>query len=193
MENDLFPGYIDVFYHSSLAPHHATIPTREWNAGIGTSGHGGYLNWDDDPVDAGEMILDLVTAWVKLLPAEVTLDRFVINRISEPGASPQPVAGDVIEDGVGIMGTPGWWQAVQGTFTFYDTEFAPGKFVLLDCGSSNSFAPRNIGSLTADQTGLVTVLTDPANAFSSRNGARLSTLRSLRFDINDKLHKQYYG
>lgn len=193
MENSLFPGYIDIAYHSDKAPHHQTIPTREWNVGIGTNGAGGFVAWDDSPVDTVDMLTALLVVLKPLFPAEVTLDKWTVWQMASPDAAPIPVASGVFSGGVGTMGTPGWFYAVQATLTFYDTEFSTGKFVLLDCGSSNGFGPRNIGSLTGAQSDLVEQLTLPSNAYASRNGARLGTLRSYRFDLNDKLMRQYYS
>lgn len=191
MENDLYPGFCLVEYHSNKGQHKMTLPTRNWNPLGGTTGHGGFEAWDSSDRDADEMIIDLVTELCKICSDEVDFDRYTYYQIDEPGASPHPVASDTLDALTGIDGTPGWFLAVQFQYTMYDTEFGTSKLVLLDASSNNNFAKRLPGGLSADELAPFTEFSKVTNAWSSRNGARPSALRSLTVDLNDKLRKEY--
>lgn len=189
----LYPAYVAIDYHSTFAPHLATIPTRAWNPFAGTGGQGGYEAWDSSDCDAIAMVEDLVDAFLPCCSAELVFDKWTVYTLATPDAPPLPRAGGVFVGKAGTDGTPGWFGAVQLTYTFYDTAFETAKLILLDAASNNGFAPRDIGTLSADLLGPVTALTTTTSAWASRAENRPAVLRSCRFTINNKLQKEYYG
>lgn len=191
MQNSLFPGFIVIDYHSTVGQHKMTIPTRAWNPLGGTTGHGGYVAWDSSDRDADEMVIDLVTELCKICSDEVDFDRYTIYTMADVDAFPVPVAGDTCNALTGVDGTPGWFKAVQFTYTFYDTEFKDAKLTLLDASSNGDFSKRLPGALSADEQDVVDEFILVSNAWSSRNGARPSTLRSLTVNLNQKLRREY--
>lgn len=190
-EHGLYPSFIKVEYHSTFAPHVMLLPTRQWNPLGGTTGHGGYVAWDDSDRDADGMIIDLITELTKICSDEVDFDNYIIYNVPTPGASPIPVAGDDCNALTGIDGTPGWFKATQFTYTFFDTAFNTVKLVLLDASSNGDFSRRSPGSLTSDESSPSAEFMLDTNAWSSRAGFRPSVLRSLAVTINDKLRREY--
>jgi hypothetical protein len=191
--NDLHPSYIIVNYHSTFALHKATLPTTKWNAGIGTNGQGGYNAWDASPRDAVDMMGDWVDAAVLLVSAEIVFDNFIIYDSVSDADPLFPVGGAAFTAKVGTVGTPGWFQAVQAVFTFFDSGFNTSKLNLLDYASKNNFARRSAASASADETAFAAVWMDPVNAFASRTNLQPVALRSISLGINDELKKQYPG
>lgn len=189
----LYPSWIKISYHSIFALHQMTIPTRKFNAGIGSHGFGGYTNWAGSPVETDDMVQALVAAMVELYSAEVIFDQFEAFDMDSPDAAPHPVAVAPITSGGGLDGTPGWFEAVQFTYTWFDTAFNTSKLVLLDAASNNNFALRNNATLSAHEQGVRDAIENTAWAWSSRAGFRPSVLRTLSVGVNDALKKQYPG
>lgn len=190
-ENLLNPSAVRLAYHSVFAQHTMTLPTRQWNPLGGTSGFGGYEAWDASDRDVVDMVTDLVDALCACLHSSVVFDTWVVYNEESPGGVMLPVASDVFTAKVGTEATPGWYEAVQGVFTFYDTEFKTAKISLLEFASKNNFAKRTYATTSAAEASIADEYMAVSNAWASRNGARPSSLRSLSLGINDALKKQY--
>lgn len=189
--NSLFPSYVVINYHSAYGKHTMTIPTREWNAGIGVNDKGGYQAWDTADIDAVVMIEDLANSLAENFPSTVVFDGWIIYNYAAPDESPNPVAGGVFTDIAGTEATPGWSQAVQNQITMYDTDFNTFKIVMLDAASFDDFAKRTGATLHTGQQAVVASITDVGFAWSSRANARPDVVRSATTKLNDELRKQY--
>lgn len=189
-EFSLFPGYIDLRYHSVFGRHTQILPTRAWNPSIGTNGKGGFSAWDDSSRDLVDMVEDMVGEIAGVMPDSVVYDSWTCFAM-DSDTSPSVVVAQGSLAVPGTDTTPGWIPATQATFTFYDTAFLPAKIVLLDAASNNNFSKVPYASASAaqlavfDSYGLVT------NAWSSRAGNRPSGPRNLLYTLNRKLRKQY--
>lgn len=187
------PSAIVIDSHSAFALHKMTICTRKWNAGIGTGGFGGFLNWLEEPVDAQEMVQALVGAMVVLHHGSYIYDRFTIyDEVSEGGAM-VPKSGFAISDGEGTNDTPGWYQGVEFIYTYFDTEFNKMTHKLLDFASLNNFARRSPITFSVDEAAVIAQISDESNAWASRAGFRPSQIRSGSVGINDALKAKYPG
>jgi hypothetical protein len=168
-----------------------TIPTKVWNIAIGTHGQGGYEAYDSTPRDAVDMITDLVSEIIPVMPDSVTFDDYVIYVQPAP-ENPEAFAvggGSLALDGLDT--TPGWIPAVQATYTYYDGGFRPGKLVLLDAASNNNFSKLGFAAMSDIQKAPLVQLGLESNAWASRAGNRPSNPRNLLFTLNRKLRKQY--
>jgi hypothetical protein len=189
----LFPAYVVMDYHSTKASHKMTLPTRAWNSLAGTGGQGGFEAWDASDRDAIDMVTDLATKIVDYYPAEVTFDKWTIYTLASEGAQPLPRAGGVFTSLDGGAVTPGWWQAVQGTVTAYDTAFNTAKLTLLDVSSLGSFGEVPFGSLDAKIVAFFNEWIDAGNAWASRAGFKPDVFRTWNVTLNNALYNQYNG
>jgi hypothetical protein len=187
-EHSLFPGYVLFNYHSNIASHTMTLPTRNWNPVSVTGTMGSFEAWDSSTRDAEAMIDDLVTAFAAAYSSEVVFDRATIYQLASETDPPLPKAAKIINV-PGTFGTPGWFKAVQATYTLFDSAFETAKLVLLDFPSRNSFGTRPAGPLTEEQAILDEYVAD-TNAWSSRAGFQPQNLRTMRLNINDVLLAQ---
>lgn len=191
MENSLKPSYIQFRYHSSLGVHKMTLPTRQYSPVPGASGFGTFTSWDDNIRDIGDMVDDFVDVLVPKFPTSVVFDDWQVFDFNETAGFFIPVSGDAFTAKVGTDATPGWFYAVESVFTMFDTEFSTAKIVLLDTSSRGNFARRSAATADAEELDIFDTYSDAGNAWSSRNGARPSILRSVSLGINDELKKQY--
>lgn len=190
-EHTLFPSFVVVNYHSEMARHKMTLPTRAWNPLGGETVLGGYEAWDSSNRDAVEMINDLVTKLVVRHGATVVYDEAVIYNIPVEFGAAYPVGNVIFEDAVGTDGTPGWYKAVQATFSFYDTGFNESKLVLLDAASDNGFDRRSAATYITAETDIANEWRADTNAWASRAGLQPKTFRTVTYTINDALRKRY--
>jgi hypothetical protein len=187
----LNPSYVLLNYHSVFAQHRMTLPTRAWDAGAGTNGFGGYEAWDLSDRDALDMITDFANKLCALLHSTVIFDTWVIYHETFPAGPLVPVASEPFVAVAGTEATPGWYEAVQGVFTFYDIAFNTAKISLLEYASLDNFARRSYATASADEVAVADEFMDVNNAWASRGGYRPNNLRSLSLGINDALKKQY--
>lgn len=190
MEHDLSPAFVVVRYHSPYGTHNQTLPTRAWNAGIGTNGKGGYLNWDEEPVDADDMISAFVTLESVMQPSTVVWDSYTIYTKEDADSSALPVTSGVL----GIPGTSslgGWFAAVTHTFNMIDTDFFRVKLVLIEASSGGDFGRVLPADFTVPQEDVIANFTDTDMAWASRAGFRPYRCDNITKDLNDKLRKEY--
>lgn len=187
----LNPSYVKILYHSVFAQHSMSIPTRPWSAADGGSGNGSYIAWDDSTADPEAMITALVEDIVGVLHSSVIFDTWWIYNELSVGGQLVPVKSGVFTSLEGTEATPGWYEAVQGIFTFYDTGFNTAKLSILEFASKNNFARRDYGTLSVPELAIANEFMADGNAWSSRAGLQPVTLRSLSLGINDALKKQY--
>lgn len=188
--HDLSPAFVVNRYHSPYGVHNQTIPTRAWSPPTGTNLFGLFTNWNDVQIDARDMIEDLVTAMADLQPSTVSWDGFTIYTKADADSDALPVASDVLA----IAGTSvlaGWYAANQWTFNALDTAFLPAKLVVIEASSGGDFGRVLPGVYTAEQQAVIDLWTDADNAWASRAGNRVNTVRNITKDLNDKLRKEY--
>lgn len=187
-----YPAFILVRYHSTFAPHVQLLPTKEWNPLAGTNGYGGYEAWDSTERDAKEMIEDFLAKTTLLQSDEIDYDDAVVYTMASPTSPAIPRKVIPLTAVTGQDGTPGYFRAVQFTFTFFDTAFNKSKVVLLDASSNNDFTKRtSYASMSADEKGVVDEWILESNAWASRSNLRPASALSLTKTINDKLRKAY--
>lgn len=168
-----------------------TLPTRAWNPLGGTGGAGGYVAWDGGNRDAIDMINDLVDTMKPFYRPAIIFDTWQVFSYQSPTVAANQVAAGVFSATVGTGAATSWYEAVQTTFTLYDTAFNTVKLVLLDSNSNDQFIHVSAGEANAIMIALVSEFAGDDNAWSSRAGFKPYSLRSVTFDLNDKLRDAY--
>jgi hypothetical protein len=187
---ETWPSFIEIGYTGAFADHVATLCTRAWNSLGGTRGAGGYTAWDGSNRDALDMIEDVTADMALLLPATAVITSWVIfNWLSTTGPIVPVAAGSL--NVAGADASPGWYEASQMTFSFYDSMFKPCKLVLLDAATNNNFSKIAAGSLSSDQSQLPGGFIADVNAWASRAGNQPKTIRNLTQTLNRRLRKKY--
>lgn len=184
------PGFIIIQYSSPKSIHTMRIGTRAWVEPAGGNVYGSYLDWDDTPVAADSMIDSLITALVAAYPDTHNFINATIYTQASPSADALPRMTYPINE-PGTIATPDWWEAVQGTFNFRDTDFTSMKLTLLDCDSENLFGKLVAVSAVARWDAIADAITNTGAAWSSRNGFQPVTVLSFTRTLNEKLRRAY--
>lgn len=184
------PGFIVIQYSSTKSIHTMRIGTRAWSPPSGGNDFGSYLDWDETPVAADTMIDALVAALADAYPTTANFINATIYTQASPDVDALPrmtyplnVPGTIV--------TPDWWEAVQGTFNFRDTDFTSMKLTLLDCDSENLFGKLVAVSSVARWDAIADEIVNTGAAWSSRNGFQPVTVLSFTRTLNEKLRRAY--
>lgn len=190
-ENALFPAYAVVAYDSPWGAHKMTVPTRNWEVGLGTNGFGGYTGWDGVTInDAETMFLGLANVLKPFhIPGTTIKDASVYVKAS--ATSPAILKTIIPLNVVGTnMGTT-QAKAVQQTFNGKSTVFTPYKVVILDAPVGSSFDKVLAAAFGAADLALEGYLTDLTHAFQARAEAPPQGFQNKTITLNDKLRKEY--
>jgi hypothetical protein len=189
--NSLYPSFCQFHYHSDYGKHIQTLPTRQWSAPSGGHPSGTFLNWLGSAVDAEDMINNLTAAVIGITDTHTIWDYTIIyNFPAVPPALPNPVA--IFQQNVaGIVTHTAAVEAIQNTYTFFDTGFGTFKFVLLDCDAEFGLAPVLYGALPTPPKTVVDILMDDVWGWSSRGNLRPNVMRRVVSKPNDKLRREY--
>lgn len=191
--NSLSPASAVIKYTSAFATHRMTLPTLAWIPVGFSSPLGGYQAWDSSAVDADTMIDALIAKVKALVPPTTSFDEVTIYTQATPTSANIPRAGKQIA----VVGTSASGQpsaAVSATFNMKTTANGNAKLVLLDVPiGSNWFAPLLPADFTTVLTDVFDQLAVESNAWAGRDDNRIDIFRSVTFDLNDKLQKQYWG
>jgi hypothetical protein len=186
--NSLFPAFVELSYHSEFAPHVMTIPTLAWNDGPDA---GVFDTWDTFGVDADDMVQGYVTLAAPFFPATVSFDSYTIFTMDDPTAQAIPRASKAVVV-AGSNATPGWYKAVQATFTFKTDLGGVFKNVLLDVGVGNDFDPKRSIDVSGPTLAFIDYLMAVENGWAGRDGGQPSFFLQVSNDLNDKLREQYH-
>lgn len=185
----LFPAHFKLFYQVGGIPHVQTVPTNVWSGPSGGHPQGTFKNWVDAEIDADDMI----QAWAALLQPffndQANLDQYIIYNQVDAVAPPLPQTGNVI-DLPGTNVSTSWYQAVQQTFMWRDTEFHKFKVVLLDAPTGNVFSKSSSITPATPLADLHDFVTDTAQSISSRFGKRPNTFLSATETLNEKIRRE---
>lgn len=190
-ENSLYPSFGVISYVSADGAHKATVPTREWNIGLGTNGFGGYMGWDTTTVnDAQDMWADFIDDVAQFaLPTTEFVD-VTIYTMATPTSPRIPVT--LIPIGtVGGSAATTQAKAAQSTWNFRTTAFGIFKFVLLDAPVGSGFEKTLPASFGAPDLAVIGHLTDLTKAFSGRDGNPPANCHSKTYTLNEKLRREY--
>lgn len=186
MANALGPYWVQLNYHSELAPHSMTIPTKNWNP----SGSVGTFDiWSGGTINALTMVQGLVTKLLPLFNANSAFDNYLIFKQLLPTDDPQPVASESFSGQVGTSTSTSWWQAVERIFIARSTTFGLCKLDLLDCVSGDNYLP--ITSPATNDQAVITEWFDDAKGWCARDNGQPNTFLKITANLNQKLRKQY--
>jgi hypothetical protein len=189
--NSLWPAFGIVDYSSAYGNHKMTIPTRAWNAGIGTNGFGGYLGWDLSTAnDAQDMWTDLITDIAAFAPATLTFNNATIYTMAS-SISPRIPVTQIPLNIAGTSAATTQAKAAQSTWNFRTTTFGIFKLVLLDSPVGTGFNKTLAGSFGAPDLAVIGGLTDQAKAWSGRDGSPPANCHSKTYTLNEKLRREY--
>lgn len=184
--NAIGPYWVVIRYHSQLAPHTMSIPTRTWTVGAGA---GDFEAWDSSIIAATTMITALVDTFLPLFDSGVTFDNYTIMRQLLVTDDPQPVAGGNFTGKVGTDGSATWAGAVEIIMTARTAGFGIAKLQFLDAVSGDSFAP--ILTPSAELLAVLAEWEDDGNAWAGRDNTQVTTFMKATVNLNQKLRKEY--
>lgn len=187
--NSLYPASVRIAISNVMGVHYQIHPTRAW-VGTPFTTPGEYVAWDETTIAADVMIEDMIDDMLPLLAAESTVTGYEIFTYASPTSDATPVFIKSLTGKVGTSVATGWFKALQRTYTLL-TEFGGlARKVILDEPASNDFDPVFSLGVTADATWINHFLST-GEAWNGRDGGRLVAFRSLKFDLNDKLKRNY--
>lgn len=168
-----------------------TLPTLGWLPTSITGAMGSYVNWAGVPVDAEDMVDNLVTSLALQFPATTTMNLATIYTQAGALGPAVPVAIKALSV-VGSNAVGGPDKATQATLNFRTVGIHPAKLVYLDVpiGTSNfnKVRPAGFSAAIADN---VDVLTSDNWAWSGRDDTQIKTAISLTITLNERLRREY--
>jgi len=189
--NSLSPASVKINYHTAYGAHSMTIPTLEWFPTSITGTLGSYAGHTGSPVDAEVMINALVDCLKVFMKSSTQFDLATVYTQATPTSDNIPRAAAALTQ-VGTSAATTEEQAVSYTFNFKTALNGDAKLVLLDAPiGSNWFRKQLPADFSASVLALETAFCLSASAWSGRDDSQPSVLRSVTFDLNDKLQKQY--
>jgi hypothetical protein len=190
--NSLSPASLKIEYTSAFGAHSMTIPTLAFNPVALTGGLGSYECWDLTTIDGEYMVNELVNALRPFHPSTNTFVQATAYTQATPTSPNIPRAAVALTQ-VGTAMSTNFSEAVSVTFNFKTEGNGDFKLVNLDCPYSDDWLHK---ILPADfNTEIFTVagiIVDPARAWSGRDDQRVTILRNLSYDVNDRLQKAYF-
>lgn len=189
MPGTLVPGFVEILYHSTAAPHVMRLPTLQWNDDASPGGAGSFESWSGVDKDAEDMVDQLTDVMLPFFNPLVTFDGFIVyTQPTDPGES-FPVASGSFTGKVGTGPGDSWFAAVQTTVIARTSLFGIAKLVLLDSNSGDNFTPELTPS------GAMTALLDEwfslENGWRGRDGGRPKTFVKATQTLNEKLRREY--
>ncbi len=190
--NSLYPSFVQIHYRSAYGKHVQTIQTRQWSAGVGSHGFGGYTTWGGSSMDADSMVNGFINAIVPFASDAISWDECIVYNYPAPlPALPNPVAVFPLTQ-VGVLTDVPAAEALQMTLNFFDASFNQCKIVLLDLDVTGSFKPEAYAGLTTLKKNFVDYYLSDVHAFASRADVRPTVFRQCVWKYNDKLRKEYH-
>ncbi len=189
--NSRYPAFGVVDYVSLYGNHKLTQCTLEWNVGIGTNGHGGYVAHDGTTsVDAEDMWTDLITDISEFAPATTTFNNVTLYTMATKDSPAIPVT--IIDLGiVGVNSTGGWAKAVEQTWNMRTNLLGKAKLVLLDASSAGNFDKILPAAFGAEDLAIIGALSDLTKAWCGRDGSAVAAAISKTLTLNEKLRREY--
>ena len=189
--NSLSPASVKINYHTVYGAHSMTIPTLEWFATSITGNLGSYVGHTGSPLDAEVMVNALVDTLKVFMKPSTSFDLATVYTQATPTSDNIPRASVALTQ-VGTSAATTEEQAVSFTFNFKTTCNGDAKIVLLDAPiGSNWFRKQLPAAFSASVLAVESAFCLSASAWSGRDDCQPTVLRSVTFDLNDKLQKQY--
>lgn len=187
MANSLVPAFVQYHYHSPFGLHVQTIPTLEYNVADVS-----FNTWAAGAVAAGDMVTNLMLKMKKFFPAGVLYDTCRI--FTKAAVNADPILRAVttfVSSNEGDFATPGFTEAVQGTFSYLGLTGSKGRLVFLDCASGDDFTPQFTTGGSGILFDLLAELNDDGNGWSTRGNERPTTFLQYSKTLNEKLRREY--
>lgn len=185
----LFPSYVQIYYHTSNAPHTMIIPTNQWHPG---DVQGFFDGWDFGERDADTMINDFIADWADLFTSNTTFDYYTIFNYAEEESLPQAVAfGELAVPGT-VSPTGANYIAVQATISWKCDNNSILKTVGMDAVAPDNFQKVLPLGLTTFIPDIIAEVTGVSNAWRSRAGGLPLFGLQAAFTLNEKLRRSYH-
>lgn len=185
----LSPAFFRMFYSVANLIHVQTMPTRAWSAPSEGHPQGTFINWVDTQIDADDMIQAYAALLTQFFNDSGNLDSYVIFTQADAEADPLPRVQNTI-DIPGVNASDSWFQAVQQTWSYRDTEFHKFKLVMLEVPTDDVFSKVTALPGPGAFADLDEFVTSENQSFSSRWGKRPSGFISITTTLNEKLRKE---
>lgn len=163
-----------------------TLPTKNWNAGIGA---GTFDTWAGGVVAADDMIEQLITLMLPFFDHNTTFDNWIIYKQLLPTDSPAPMRSGNFTGMVGSDAGGSWTAAVELIITMRTSLFGIVKLDFLDAVSQDNFNPilTPAGPLPA----LLLEWSLDLNGWSGRDNGQPANFMKMTVNLNQKLRKTY--
>lgn len=189
--HSLSPASVVIDYHSAYAPHKMTLPTLEWFPTSITGTLGSYEAHNGSPVDAEVMITTLIDLLKVFMKTNAAFDNITIYTQATATSPNIPRASLAIA--TAGTATTGDEAAVSATWNFKTSLNGDAKVVLLDTPIPATWFNRILpAGFSGGQTAVSNAMRASASAWSGRDDGQLNTVRSITYDLNDKLQKMYF-
>lgn len=190
-ENSLSPAFVKIDYSSAAGAHVMTLPSVPVIAGAyAPTGYAFQLRGLAVPVAVDTAVIAFVNKLKPFFPTTVNFIDAVVYSQPTPTDIPTPVASFAINI-PGTAAAPGWWKAVQQTYTIRADDFTLFKLVLLDVGSFGTFDKMTVIPPATDERSLVDYVTADVTWLASRGGGRPATFLQRSATLNEKLRRAY--
>ena len=189
--NSLSPSYAVIDYVSAYGAHKATIPTLQWNVGIGTNGFGGYTGHDGvTSWDAETLWLAFIEDFEKFFLATTTFNSVTLYNKADEDAPSIPVAIIPVNE-VGSSAETTQAKAAMSTWNFRTTAFNRFKLVALDAPVASGFARTLPAAWGANDLAILGHLSDLTKPFAGRDGMPIQSGISKTYTMSDVLRRRY--
>jgi len=168
-----------------------TLPTKQWFPTSITGGLGSYQAWNLNTIDAETMIRALVTVLKPFLKTNGSFDNITIYTQATATSPNIPQASLAISE----AGTGGATDeaAVSATWNFKTLANGNGKITVLDSPILATWFNRILPvNFNAAQIAVALEYGYASNAWSGRDDSQPLTVRSITYDLNDKLQRAYF-
>lgn len=184
--NFLGPYWARLNYHGLYAPHSMTLPTKNWNPGVGS---GTFDIWSGGVIAAATMLDNMTDKLCALFSSDTSFDNYVIYKQLLPADDPEPVYGGgfIGKTGTDVGGS--WSSAVERLYVARSNTFGIAKLTLLDAISDDNFAPRL--AMNVADSALFAEWTSDANGWCARDNGQVTTFLKITLNLNQALRKEY--
>lgn len=190
-EYSLSPAFVRLDYVSVWGPHVHLIPTKEWLPTSLTGAMGSYVNWLGTPIDAEEMIDNLVAVFAALHKDDTNYTLATIYTKADDDAPSIPVATKALAV-AGSSALTTHAKAIQATMNMRTTGVQPVKLVFLDVPhSAGDFIKETPFTFSVYEEAIFTEFMSTSNAWAGRDNTVPAAAISVTWNINQSLRKRY--
>lgn len=191
MANSLFPAFVKIFYHSDVAQHVMTIPTKAWLGVPGDFTPGTFETWASGTIAGDDMVENLIDAMgAAMFTDAVDIDGYTIFHFPDADSDPVPVYSKSYPV-TGSLVSATWYRAVQTTYMWRTSAFGLFKLVTLDGPSGDSYEDSLTWAGSSPGDTVHALIIGSANAWAGRDNGQPSVFLKYSRTLNDRALAKY--